>query len=253
MTLWTALRKEMIEQWRTYRVLVVGAVLVLFGLTSPLLARYLPEFLAMMPGGEMFTGLIPPPSTPDAVGQYLNNLGQFGVLLAVLLAMGTVAVEKDRGTAAMMLVKPLGRGAFLGAKLLALGITFATAIAVAAMGAYYYTWILFEPLSVAGWLALNALLFIYLMVYVGITMLGSTLTRSQMAAAGIAVGTMILLSIVGIVPAVGRMMPSRLLTWGAQLALGIGGGSAWGALLVSLGIVAATFGASWWSFRTQEL
>lgn len=253
MILWTALRKEMIEQWRTYRLLVAGAVLVLFGLTSPLAARYMPELLATVPGGEMFSGLVPTPTTPDAVEQYLGNVAEFGVIVAILLAMGAVAVEKDRGTAAMMLAKPMPRGAFLGAKLLAVGATLAVSIAVAAAGAYYYTWILFEPLNVGGWLVLNALLFVYLMVYVGITLLGSTLTRSQAAAAGIAVGVSLLLSLVGAIPAVGRLMPSRLLPWGARLALGAGGKPAWGALAVSLGLLAGSFAAAWWSFRGQDI
>ena len=35
----SVLRKEILEQWRTYRFLIVAAVMVLFGLISPLLAK----------------------------------------------------------------------------------------------------------------------------------------------------------------------------------------------------------------------
>src|SRR5690606_10871232 len=41
----TALRKEILQQWRTRRFLVVMAVFVLFGLTSPLMARFMPEII----------------------------------------------------------------------------------------------------------------------------------------------------------------------------------------------------------------
>ena len=34
----------------------------------------------------------------DAVTQYIKNIGQFGVILALLLTMGAVAQEKDKGT-----------------------------------------------------------------------------------------------------------------------------------------------------------
>ena len=41
--------KEMTEQWRTYRLLIVGAVMVVFGLTSPRLAKLTPELLKTIP------------------------------------------------------------------------------------------------------------------------------------------------------------------------------------------------------------
>ena len=39
MNFYPVFRKEMMEQWRTYRMLIVAVVLFLFGLTSPLMAR----------------------------------------------------------------------------------------------------------------------------------------------------------------------------------------------------------------------
>jgi ABC-2 type transport system permease protein len=100
------LRKELLEQWRTYRFLIVAAVLVLFGLVSPLLAKVTPELLRSIP--DVPAGLaesIPDPTVVDAVGQYVKNMSQFGILLALLLSMGMVVQEKERGTAAMMLTR----------------------------------------------------------------------------------------------------------------------------------------------------
>ncbi|NOZ73089.1 MAG: hypothetical protein GXP38_14485 [Chloroflexi bacterium] len=48
MSFLTALRKEWLELWRTYRLLVVGVVLLLFGLLSPLLAKYTPEIIKLI-------------------------------------------------------------------------------------------------------------------------------------------------------------------------------------------------------------
>ena len=93
---WVALRKELIEQWRSYRLVVVGAVLLVFGLASPLLAKYGPEVIRLaLPEGEEILKLIPSPTAADAVAQYLKNISQFGILLAVLMTMGSVAQEKD--------------------------------------------------------------------------------------------------------------------------------------------------------------
>ena len=106
------LGKELLEQWRTLRLPVIAAVFVLIGLGSPLLARFTPELVEAL-GGAQFQIILPPPTTADAVDQLIKNVSQFGILVAVLLAMGSVATEKERGTAGLILTKPAGRGALV--------------------------------------------------------------------------------------------------------------------------------------------
>ena len=139
MLFWVALRKELLEQWRTYRMLVVGAVLLAFGLLSPLTARLTPELIRLIPNGDQLAGLIPAPTALDAAAQYLKNMSQFAVILALLLTMGSVTQEKERGTAAMMLSKPLPRWAFLAAKFAGLAVTFAVPKFKQVPNAYYTT------------------------------------------------------------------------------------------------------------------
>jgi ABC-2 type transport system permease protein len=252
MNLMTALRKELMEQWRTSRLIVLVVVLLIFGLTSPLLAKYTPEMLKLIPGAEQFAGLVPKPTILDAVAQYVKNIGQFGVIMAILVSMGSLAAEKERGTAALMLVKPLPRGSFLAAKFLALAISFVVALALAALAGYYYTLVLFGPLDWGAWLALNGMMGLEMLVYVALTMLFSTLLRSQAAAAGLGLGSLAVLLLVGSLPAVGNAMPDKLVTWGASLFAGQAM-PAWGAMWFSLGIIAAALLAAWLAFRRQEL
>ena len=106
------LRKELLEQVRTWRMVVVVIVFAIFGIGSPALARYTPELVKALAGSQ-FTIQVPTPTVTDAVVQFLKNLGQTGILAAVLLSMGSVATEKEGGTAALLLTKPASRGAFL--------------------------------------------------------------------------------------------------------------------------------------------
>ena len=251
MLFWVALRKELLEQWRTYRALVVGAVLLAFGLLSPLTAKLTPELIRLIPNGDQLAGLIPAPTALDAVAQYLKNMSQFAVILALLLTMGAVTQEKERGTAAMMLSKPLPRWAFLAAKFAALGLTFGASLVLAGAGAYYYTWLLFGPLDLAAWVAVNGLLLVFTLVYVAVTLLCSVLTRSQAAAGGIAFGVLVLLTILGALPQVGQYLPGELVNWAGRLVAG--GASGWPALAVSLGLIVAALAAAAWRFEGQEL
>lgn len=247
-----AVRQELLAQRRSYHLLVVVVVLVTFGLLSPLTARFTPELMKLLPNGEQIAQLIPPPTVADAIAQYVKNISQFGVILALLMTMGAVAREKDKGTAAIVLVKPMPRYAFLWAKFVAIGLTFTIGITLAGVACYYYTLVLFGALDVPAWLALNGLMLLFVLVYVALTLLCSTLSRSQALAGGLAFGLVILLGGIGAIPQVGEYMPGQLLVWGARL-LAENSQTAWSASGVSIGIIIAALVGAWAIFERQEL
>ena len=252
MNILTAFRKEMMEQWRTYRFVIVAAILIIWGLLSPVIAKFTPDIFKLVPGFEQIASIIPTPTVKDAITQYIKNMEQFALILGVLLTMGCVAQEKDKGTAAMMLVKPLPRGIFLLAKFLALLGVFTPSILLAGLGAYYYTFLLFEPLPVLPWLALNGLLLVYIMVIISMTLLFSTISRSQALAGGLSLGAIAFLGLIGIVPRVGDVLPAALVTW-AGLLMTQNGQTYWTALWVSLAIIVAALVSAWLIFLKQEL
>lgn len=245
------LRKELLEQWRTRRLLVVAIVFTAFGIGSPFLARYTPELVKALAGNQ-FQIEVPPPTARDAVDQFLKNVGQAGVLTAILLAMGSVANEKERGTAALLLTKPASRAAYLLAKLLAIGATLLVSLLLAAIGGYAYTAFLFEAMPIGGWAAMVGLLLLSLLVYTSLTFLGSVLSRSALAAAGIGIGFMIIVALISILPTVGPYTPGGLSSAALAIAMGRDPGVI-GPLLVNGAGVAALFGISWLVFRMQEL
>jgi ABC-2 type transport system permease protein len=248
----TLLRKELLEQWRTARLPIVSTVFLLVGLSSPLLARFTPEIIKAVGGGP-FQIVLPTPTVADAYDQLAKNLGQFGALIAILLAMGSVATEKERGTAALILTKPASRAAFLLAKLVAIATTLGIATAIAAAGAWFYTFVLFEPLPVAGFVAATILQWLALVAYAAITFVGSTLTRSAVAAAGLGVVALIVLGFLGIVPAISRFLPTGLGAPARSLALGQGGLDVVGPTIASVVLIAGLVAVAWLAFRHQEL
>jgi ABC-2 type transport system permease protein len=249
----TLLVKELREQWRTRRLLVLAVVFIAFGIASPLLARYTSELIAALGTDEGIVIELPPPTTADAITQFVRNLGQTGVLAAILLAMGSVATEKERGTAAMWLTKPVTRGAFLGAKAIAIGAVLAVGMLGAGIAGYGYTAFLFDAPDAAGWVAMCALILLQMAAYAALTFLGSTLTRSPMAAAGIGIGALTVIAIVGALPVVGAWTPSGL----AEAALAAGGAGEAGnvvqPIVATVALIALAFGGSWAVFRRQEL
>ena len=123
--------------------------------------------------------------------------------------MGAVAGEKDKGTAAMMLVKPITRGAFITAKFLALALVFALGIILAGLFCYYYTLLLYEAIDLLHWLVLNTFMLLYVLVIIAITLLCSTLTRSSVTAAGIAIGALVFIGLLGSIPDIWKISAWR--------------------------------------------
>jgi len=252
----TVFRKEMQEQWRTYRFLVVAAVFAAFGLASPLLAKFTPEMFKAIPGvtPELQAALaaIPAPTVSDAIAQYVKNMSQFGILLALLVTMGVVVQEKERGTAAFFLTRPVSRETFLLAKFAALSVTFIASMALAAIGCWYYTLVLFSPLAWGPFLALNGLMLVVFLAYMALALLASTIAPTNGVAAGLAFVALILLGGIGALPSIGDYFPGRLFSWGVSLMLG-GKGTAWPAFWISLGVIATALLAACLIFRRQEI
>jgi ABC-2 type transport system permease protein len=249
-------RKELREAWRSRRLPAVAIMFVAIGILSPLTARYLPEILKAALGDQL-TVPIPAPTPSDAVLQLQKNLGQLGAFAAIVLAMGAVSNEKERGTAAFVLTKPVDRGAFLGAKLATIGVVLALATLAAVVVGWVYTAILFEPGPVDGWAALAVLIWLQLSSWAAISFLGSTVLGSSAAAATIGVCALIGVSLISAIPGVGRFLPPGLDGPALALATGRVDGLTGGVLATAVGgsvvLIALAGLGSWLAFRHQEL
>jgi ABC-2 type transport system permease protein len=249
----TLLAKEFREQWRTWKMIVLLAVFLITGIISPILARYTPELLKMVPNlPPALANIIPPPTMADSVAQYLKNTEQFGILLVILLTMGVMAQEKERGTAAMLLTKPVSRSAVILAKWLAGMITLLAGLLVDGFACLAYTVVLFEPLPFGAFWILNLLLFVTLGVYLTVALMASTLARTQAIAAAGAFGGLIVLIILSSIPRVSDYMPGQLVNWGSSLVLK-GNITAWPALGVAAGIIVLMLVIACWRFEREEI
>lgn len=214
---WVAFLKELRQLWRTKRLLVMSAVFLLFGMGSPLIAKFTPLAFSSIEGLDAFAEMIPEPTAGDALAQYTKNLSQFGFLLAVLMAMGVVVGEKERGVVAMIISKPMPRWAFISSKLAAQAVMYLAGFILSGIGAYYYTLFLFGPLVLSDYTLLNGLMFMWLLVFVAFSLLGSTLAGSTAAAGGIGLGLSVITLLAGTIPRYGALLPGGLLSWATQL------------------------------------
>jgi ABC-type transport system involved in multi-copper enzyme maturation permease subunit len=158
----------------------------------------------------------------------------------------------------MILSKPLARWAFVCSKYLAQIILYLFGLILSLVGSFIYAYVLFapgDPIPLLKILALaSGLLFLWLLPYVTITLLGSVLASSTSAAAGIAAGGAVLWMLLGSIPQLSGILPGALLTWANQLNLGqplpaTNGGAL--AASLTVGIIGVITGIAF--FENQEL
>ncbi len=136
-------KKELLEQIRTYKLLIFFAAFLMFGLMSPLLARLMPNILSSMDMGGIKLEL-PSPTVMDAYAQFFKNLTQMGILVLLLVFGGSLSGEFVKGTLLQILAKGLSRTAVLLAKYTAAVLLWTGGFLLSVIINYIYTVYLFD-------------------------------------------------------------------------------------------------------------
>ena len=237
------LRKDLREQVKTFRLWVVLALFLFFAITAPLLTRHLPDLL---PKTEQFEIIMAEPTPLDAAGQYAGYIIQVGVLLVILLGMGTIAGERSRGLLSMLLSKPVRRREILASKLLVNGAMLVGALFLATALFYGCTVLLFSYFP-AGGAALSIVpMAAFILFVLSLTVFWSVLMPSSIAAGGMSLLSVLVLSAVPpLFTSLKRLGPFYLMDAGKYIAVGSKGlAAALPALLITAALTAALLWAS---------
>ena len=242
--------KEFREAWGTSRLPVTLIVFFILGLISPLVAYYTPDLLKNAGAGIQMS--ISTPTLQDAIAQFVKNVGGNGVFVAIVLAMGSVARERERGTAAFVLTKPVSRLAFLAAKFTALLVVLGLGMLVAGGSAYGYTVYFFGATSGLAFAEMVLLVWLALVAFMAVTFLASTLTASTVAAAALGFAAWLVLALLGISPNVLPNTPNGLSDPAQSLALGTPPAHLTQSIVATTVIIVVALLLAWFTFLHQE-
>ena len=248
------LEKEVVEAWRTYRVGAIAILFALVGILVPVLTRYLPELLRGFAPPDFEIGL-DEMGPADIIDQLLRNLVLFGGLAGVLLAMGSVAAEKERGTARLVLATPVRRAAFLWAKFVAMAMLLGLGVGLALLAAWLYTSMLYGQQGALAWAQMALVVWLSTLVYASITFLGSSLLGSPLGAAAIGFAAVVGLSILSAVGTLNPWLPTGLLDVARTIGLDEPSPDLDPArtVAISLAVIALSLSLAWLRFRREDL
>lgn len=141
------LKKELLENIRTYKFLVIILVFVILGMMNPLVAKLTPVLLKqMMPEGVKIT--MPEPTALDAWVQFFKNMTQMGVFVILIVFSGIIGTELSRGTLVNMVTRGLSRRAIILSKYSAMVILWTLGLTINFMMTWGYTSLLFPKISI---------------------------------------------------------------------------------------------------------
>ena len=136
------LKKELTENTRTYKLLIMLSVFAIFGIMSPLTAKLTPDILnAFMP--EEISITIPEPSAFDSYAQFFSNVSQMGLIVTVIVFSGIIGNELSKGTLINMLTKGMSRAAVMLSKYTSMALIWTASYAVSFFITLGYTIYLF--------------------------------------------------------------------------------------------------------------
>ncbi|MBN2051751.1 MAG: ABC transporter permease subunit [Spirochaetales bacterium] len=244
------LTKEFRELARSKKLLIGLAVFLFFSLASPLTARYMNEIIGLVGNQQGITFNLPEPVYTDSLAQLVKNLSQIGLFVMIFLVMGLVVQEKERGTAAFLMVKPVSRAAFILAKFVTLTLFSALLMLVSTAVCGLYTGILFGVYPWKELFGIALTLFLYMTVILSVTLLMSTVSRSQAAAGIFSLGVWLLLSLLSQWGRVGRFFTGALV--GESSAIMFGMSVDWRPYAGAVGLTAAALVSAVAVFRRWE-
>ena len=247
MTLW---RLELARLVRSRRVIALVGVFSFFGLTGPMLARYMGELLERFGGGVEI--ILPEVVPADGITQYLGNASQIGMLVVLVVAAGALAFDSKPELAAFLrtrapierLVVPRYTVSLLGS---------GTAYTLGLLAAWYETHVLIGALPAPEMLAGIAASWLYLAFAVAVVAVWAALARGVLATVAASAVTLLALPILSVFEALAPWLPSELLGAPDALVRGAEIGDYWRAALMAVLVTAALLAAAVALLRRREL
>jgi ABC-2 type transport system permease protein len=247
------LKKELLEYARTYKLLILLTVFIIFGITNPLIAKLTPDLLAnFMPEGMTVT--IPEPTALDSWAQFFKNTQQMGLIVLLLVFSGVLANEISKGTLINLLTKGLSRQAVIAAKYGAMLLVWSVSVGISALLTWIYTVYLFPGDPVSHLIFAVFCMWLFGAFLLAVLLAASALAKGNYGGLLLTGCIVVVLFSLNIIPGAAKYNPIALAARNMELAAGAAEPSAlYPAAGITVLAVLALLGLALAVFRKKEL
>ena len=245
--------KELIKTGKFYALLFV---FLFFSISSPLIAKFTPEIVKSLVKEQNAEILIklPPPTWKDSFIQFFKNLNQLIFLVLVIVFIGSISEEKNKGTAVMVVVKGIDRRKWVLSKFIFQVLTALVLLFISYFICLYYSFLLFPETKIIPSFSATILYAIYIIFILSLTTFSSSVGKNIIQSGGIFFGFFVILNLLSIFPRLNPYNPMYLSSLENKFILqAIDWGLAIKPIIstIILSILLIYFGA--WYFNREEL
>ena len=235
------LKKELTENMKNYRFLILFAVFLIFGLASPFLAKFMPEILSAV-AADMQMGSAP--VALDAWEQFYKNISGVGFSAFIILFGSCMSGEYSKGTLVLLVTKGLPRPAVIFAKYTVATVLMTVCYWAGFLAAYCYTAYLWPGVALPYVLTAAFYLWLIGFLYLSILLLGCVVFKQTFTSILFTGGVVALISLLGIVEPLAKFNPFLLTSKNVDL---ISGAASVSEFFAPAMISAVMTGAGLWS------
>ncbi|MBP1948115.1 ABC transporter permease [Virgibacillus litoralis] len=252
----TLFKKELLENIRNLKWIWVPLVMILIATMDPVSSYYLPQIIDAVGGMPEGTEFQLPDFTPsDVVMMSLSQISSIGVLIIVLMSMGTIAGERKSGVSELVLVKPVSYTNYITAKWAAVLLLTLTALALGMLSSWYYVNLLFGELSFGTLLQIIFFYGLWLALVVSLSIFYNTLLKIPGLVAFLTIATILVMKLI-------TTIFSHLLEWSPNnisgyinqmLVSGSVPSELTGAAMVTIVMIILLVASSIYMFKSKEM
>lgn len=207
------IKKDMIELYRTKKLLIIGIIFVLFAILSPVTAYLTPNIIEMLSKSDPNVIItVPDPTYIDSYIQFFNNFSQMCTLVVIIVFAPLIVEEKRKGTFHTLLNNKVSRSNFVISKIISQLKSFTFFYIVSILIFMLYTYILFEQTLAPYWLLSFTSLYIYFIFLIGIINLMSVITKTNIMSIVASLAVFFSIMILNFIPIIGKYLPNYLIT-----------------------------------------
>jgi len=204
-------KKEFHESAATFRLYILLAIFLLFGIMGPLMALLTPTILESLAGGD--SGIVitmPDPTATDAWAQFFSGVVEMGMPILAIIFCGIMSNEFSRGTLVNLLTKGLKRHTIILSKFISAGILWAVSFLLAVGICYVYTAFYWDTEPMNYVLLTFGAPWLFGLFMISLLMFGGTLFGNFYGSLFTCLGAVLALMLVNVIPNVARYNPTSL-------------------------------------------
>ncbi len=210
-------KKELIENIKNHRFLILFAVFLIFGIASAFLAKFTPEILSALAANVEMSS---EPVALDAWKQFYKNSSGVGFSAFIILFGSCLSSEYSKGTLVLMVTKGLSRKAVILAKYTVAAVLMTVSYWISYAATYGYTAFLWNNAAPPNVALAAFALWIIGFLYLSVLMVGCVIFNQTFTSILFTGGTIALISFLGIVDPIAKFSPFILTTQNADLISG---------------------------------